>query len=83
MVGEGRQLAFQMQHYYDKPEERGTAYVRKRTPKRKRARRKFNGTGYGAPTPALAVHGRAAYAAPISGLRAQLSRGNAAGRNCP
>lgn len=81
MAGEGRQLAFEMQHYYDKPEEGGTAYVKQPHTTKKPKRKKFSRSGYGAPTPALAVHGRNAHAAPISGLRAQLSRGNAAGRN--
>ena len=81
MAGEGRQLAFQMQHYYDRPEE--GAYVRKPEQHKTRKRVKFRQSGYGAPTPALAVHGRNAHAAPISGLRAQLSRGHAAGRNRP
>ena len=79
MAGEGRQLAFQMKHYYDKPEE--VAYARKSEPRRTRKRVKFRQSGYGAPTPALAMHGRNAHSAPISGLRAQLSRGYAAGRN--
>ena len=83
MAGEGRQLAFQMQHYYDKPNEGGDVYVRKPQQPHKPKRERFRQSGYGAPTPALAMHGGNTHTAPISGLRAQLSRRHAAGRNRP
>ncbi len=84
MAGEGRQTAFEMQHYYDKPERGGTTYEKPKPTKptkRKRERVRFSKTGYGPAAPAAAMHGRNTNPAPVSGLRAQLSRGYAAKRN--
>ena len=76
MVCEARQTAFHLEHYYDKPEEM-TVYVPAKAT-RKRSRTKFSRYGYGAATPALVMHGRNADKPPVSGIRAELSRRNAA-----
>ena len=84
MAGEGRQTAFKMQHYYDKPKEGGVIHDKpKLIPSKpaKRERVRFSKTGYGPASPAAAMHGRNTNPAPVSGLRAQLSRRNAAKRN--
>ncbi|MDO5549288.1 MAG: hypothetical protein Q4F79_12490 [Eubacteriales bacterium] len=53
MVNEGRKNAFQMEHYYDKPEEQNfTVNKQKYKPK---TRKRFNTTGYGPPAPAAAM----------------------------
>ena len=73
MVCEARKTAFDLEHYYDPPEE-VCLYVRPKRPDKK----KFSRHGYGAPTPALVMHGRNADKPPVSGIRAELSRRNAA-----
>lgn len=80
MVCESRQTAFQLEHYYDKPEE-VAIYVPPK-PKRGRPRKKFSRYGYGAATPALVMHGRNADKPTVSGIRTELSRGNAAKGHC-
>lgn len=77
MVCEARQTAFDLEHYYDPPEE-VYLYERPKRPERK----KFSRHGYGAPTPALVMHGKNADKPPVSGIRAELSRRNAAKGNC-
>ena len=78
MVCESRQIAFQLEHYYEKPKE--VIYVPS-TRKRGRPRNKFSRNGYGAATPALVMHGRNADKPAVSGIRAELSRRNAAKRD--
>ena len=79
MVCESRQIAFELEHYYDKPEEK--AYEPK--PKRKRGRpsKKYSNTGYGIAAPASVEHGAGADAEAVSGIRAVLPRRNAAEGN--
>jgi hypothetical protein len=72
MVCESRQTAFQLQHYYDKPEEVTVYVAPKPTPRR--VRKKFSRYGYGTATPALVMHGSNADKSPVSGIRAELSR---------
>lgn len=64
MVNESRQIAFRLEHYYDKPGE-GDVYVK---PKPQRDRTKYSGTGYGVASPAACADGRAADAKTVSGL---------------
>ena len=78
MVCESRQTAFHLEHYYDKPEE-VTVYVRPK-PQSSRSKKKFSRYGYGTATPALVMHGRNADKPTVSGIRSELSRGNAAKR---
>ena len=80
MVCESRQIAFELEHYYDKPEE-VSVYVPPK-PQRGRPRKKFSRHGYGAATPALVMHGRNADKRTVSGLRTELARGHAAKRYC-
>lgn len=80
MVCESRQTAFHLQHYYDKPKEE-TVYVRPK-PQRGRPKKKFSRYGYGTATPALVMHGRNADKPTVSGIRSELSRGNATKGNC-
>lgn len=84
MAGEGRQTAFELQHYYDKPEKGGITHDKPKritTKPAKRERVRFSKTGYGPASPAAAMHGRNTNPAPVSGLRSQLSRRYAAKRN--
>ncbi len=74
MVCESRRTLFQIEHYYDRPEEK--AYVKKSKPKRDRSKKKFSRHGYGAPAPAAVEHGEYADKPPVSGLRAAFFRRN-------
>lgn len=80
MVCESRQIAFELEHYYDKPKE-DPIYVKPK-PRRGRPKNKFSRNGYGAATPALVMHGRNADKQTVSGIRSELSRRNAAKRDC-
>lgn len=76
MVCESRQIAFELEHYYNKPEEVPVYAAPK--PHRGRPRKKFSRYGYGAATPALVMHGRNADKRTVSGVRTQLTGGHAA-----
>lgn len=80
MVCESKQTAFHLAHYYDTPKE-VTVYVPPKSPK-PRPKKKFSRYGYGTATPALVMHGRNADKPTVSGIRSELSRGNAAKRHC-
>ena len=81
MVCESRQIAFELEHYYDKPEEVDDG--NKQQPKRKRGRprKRYSNTGYGIAAPASVEHGAGADAEAVSGIRAVLPRRNAAEGN--
>lgn len=57
MVSESRRIAFELEHYYDKPKEMNDE--NKQQPKRKRGRprKQYSNTGYGSPSPAAVEHG--------------------------
>ena len=78
-VCEGRQNAFNIEHYYDKPKEEEKHYVTvcKYNSKQKNntAKQRFRTSGYGSPTPASAMYGRNLKSPPISGLRSGFSGG--------
>lgn len=78
MVCESRQIAFELEHYYDKPEEKADESKTKR--KRGRPKKKFSRHGYGTPTPALVMRGGNVNKQRVSGLCSVLSRGNEANR---
>ena len=79
IVCESRRIAFELEHYYDKPEEK--AYEPKPKRKRGRPRKRYSGTGYGIAAPAAVEHGTGADAEAVSGIRTVLSRRNAAEGN--
>lgn len=57
MVCESRRIAFELEHYYDKPKE--VYDGNKQQPKRKRGRprKKYSNAGYGVAAPAAVEHG--------------------------
>ena len=61
MVCESRRIAFELEHYYDKPEEVDDG--NKQQPKRKRGRprKQYSNTGYGVAAPAAVEHGTGSY----------------------
>lgn len=81
MVCESRRIAFELEHYYDKPEEVDDG--NKQQPKRKRGRprKRYSNTGYGIAAPTAVEHGAGADAEAVSGIRAVLPRRNAAEGN--
>ena len=81
IVCESRRIAFELEHYYDKPEEVDDG--NKQQPKRKRGRprKQYSNTGYGIAAPAALEHGAGADAEAVSGIRAVLPRRNAAEGN--
>lgn len=81
MVCESRRIAFQLEHYYDKPEEVDDG--NKQQPKRKRGRprKQYSNAGYGVAAPAALEHGTGADAEAVSDICAALSRRNAAEGN--
>lgn len=82
IVCESRRIAFELEHYYDKPEEIDDG--NKQQPKRKRGRprKRYSGAGYGVAAPAALEHGAGADAEAVSGIRAVLPRRNAAEDDC-
>ena len=68
IVCENRRVAFELEHYYDKPEE--VYDGNKQQPKRKRGRprKQYNNTGYGSPSPAAVEHGTGADAEAVSDI---------------
>ena len=81
IVCESRRIAFELEHYYDKPEEIDDG--NKQQPKRKRGRprKQYSNAGYGIAAPASVEHGAGADAEAVSGIRAVLPRRNAAEGN--
>lgn len=81
IVCESRRIAFELEHYYDKPEEIDDG--NKQQPKRKRGRprKQYSNTGYGIAAPASVEHGAGADAEAVSGIHAVLPRRNAAEGN--
>lgn len=81
MVCESRRIAFELEHYYDKPEEVDDG--NKQQPKRKRGRprKRCSGTGYGVAAPAAVERSGDADTKAVSGIRAVLHRRNAAEGN--
>ncbi|MGM9630381.1 hypothetical protein [Butyricicoccus sp.] len=79
MICESRQIAFQLEHYYDKPEE-GAVYVKPK-PQRGRPKKKFSRYGYGTAAPAAVEHGERADKPAISSLRSAFFGGDSAARN--
>lgn len=78
MVCESRQIAFQLEHYYEKPKEADSIVSK---PKRGRPKKKFSRYGYGTAAPALVMHGRNADKPAISSIRSELSRRHVSKRN--
>ena len=68
MVCESRQIAFELEHYYDKPKEMNDE--NKQQPKRKRGRprKKYSNTGYGVAAPAAVERGTGSDAEAVSGI---------------
>lgn len=82
MVSESRRIAFQLEHYYDKPEEVDDG--NKQQPKRKRGRprKRCSGTGYGVAAPAAVERSGDVDTKAVSGLCATLSGRRAAEDDC-
>ena len=68
MVCESRRIAFELEHYYDKPKEMNDE--NKQQPKRKRGRprKEYGNTGYGVAAPAAVEHGTGSYTEAVSGI---------------
>ena len=79
MLCETRKTAFELEHYYDKPEE-NPVYEQHKT--KSKAKKKFSRHGYGAATPALATHSGKPNEPPVSSIRASFSRRDAAKGDC-
>lgn len=82
MVCESRRIAFELEHYYDKPEEVDDG--NKQQPKRKRGRprKQYSNTGYGSPSPAALEHGTGADTEAVSDICAAFSGRRAAEDDC-
>lgn len=76
MVCESRRIAFELEHYYDKPKEVDDG--NKQQPKRKRGRprKRYSNTGYGVAAPAAVEHGTGADTEAVSGIHAAFSGRN-------
>lgn len=81
MVCESRRIAFELEHYYDKPKEMNDENKQQPERKRGRPRKKYSNTGYGVVAPASVEHGAGADSEAVSGIRAVLPRRNAAEGN--
>lgn len=80
MVNESRKIAFQMEHYYDKPG-KGDAHV-KSIPQHRKERTKYSGTGYGIASPAACSDGGDADTKTVSGIYAAFCRRSSAKGDC-
>lgn len=72
MAGESRQIAFKLEHYYDKPKKE-VANEPKQEGDCEIKKQRFRKSGYGNPAPAAVEHGRNADEPPVSGICAVFS----------
>ena len=68
MVCESRQIAFELEHYYDKPDEMDDGNKQQQKRKRGRPRKQYSNTGYGVAAPAAVEHGTGSDTEAVSGI---------------